>query len=301
MALCGLQIKARCRMMYIVTVLRQMLHGVWGSHMLNQFRESRGRLKEAYRAVSLAEKIAFCAIVAFALGTLVYCVTIGDVTNIVLCLLVIVAMLAPRFLEWLFMVRFSVFFKVFVMCYIACGAILGSVFEFYYLFKNWDTLLHVICGFLMALVGFVALDVLNHHAASHISLASRVLFALTFALAAAVVWEFYEYAVDTFLNFDMQCDTVVHSIKSYLVGDSPLVVDTIDNITEVTINGVDLGLGGYLDLGHIDTMNDMLSNTAGGVLFCVLALTVRKPGSWFSRLFVPAFVWKESTSKEEQN
>ena len=40
------------------------------------------------------------------------------------------------------------------------------------------------------------------------------------------------------LNFDMQCDTVVHSIKSYLVGESPLVVDTIDNITEVTINGV---------------------------------------------------------------
>lgn len=51
-------------------------------------------------------------------------------------------------------------------------------------------------------------------------------------------------------------DTVVHSIKSYLVGESPLVVDTIDNITEVTINGVPLGVDGYLDLGHIDTMND---------------------------------------------
>ena len=62
----------------------------------------------------------------------------------------------------------------------------------------------------------------------------------------------------------MQCDTVVHSIKSYLVGESPLVVDTIDNITEVTINGVPLGVDGYLDLGHIDTMNDMLSNTVGG-------------------------------------
>ncbi len=266
--------------------------------MLNQSKECRGKLKEAYRNISLAEKIAFCAIAAFALGTLVYCATIGDVTNILLCLIVIAAMFALRFLEWLFMVRFSTFFKVFVMCFIACGAILGSVFEFYYLFRNWDTLLHVICGFLMALVGFVALDVLNHHSASHISLASRVLFALTFALGAAVVWEFCEYALDTFLNFDMQCDTVVHSIKSYLVGDSPLVVDTIDNITEVTVNGVDLGVGGYLDLGHIDTMNDMLSNTAGGILFCVLALLARKPDSWFFRLFVPAFTWKKDGAGE---
>ena len=115
-----------------------------------------------------------------------------------------------------------------------------------------------------------------------------------------MVWEFYEYAMDTFLNFDMQCDTVVHSIKSYLVGSSPIVVDTIDNITEVTVNGVDLGVGGYLDLGHIDTMNDMLSNTAGGVLFCVLAIFgVRRPNGIFARTFLPKFSWQDRDKDAE--
>lgn len=266
---------------------------------MGQLKGKRGGIWQAYQQVTLAEIIAFSAVVLFSLGTLVYCVTIGDVTNILLCLLVIAAMFAPRFLEWLFMVRFSTFFKVFVMCYISCGAILGSVFEFYYLFANWDTLLHVICGFLMGMVGYMALDVLNRGSSAHISTASRIFSALTFALAAAVVWEFYEYAMDTFLNFDMQCDTVVHSIKSYLVGSSPLIVDTIDNITEVTINGVDLGVGGYLDLGHIDTMNDMLSNTAGGVLFCVLALFAsRRPHGLFARTFIPTLAGGEKGGRD---
>lgn len=101
---------------------------------MDQSRGKRGNLLQAYRNVTLAEKLAFCAVVLFALATLIYCAGRGDLTNIVLCLLVIMAMLAPRFLEWLFQVQFSTFFKVFVMCYIACGAILGSVFEFYYLF-----------------------------------------------------------------------------------------------------------------------------------------------------------------------
>ncbi len=268
---------------------------------MDQSRGKRGNLLQAYRNVTLAEKLAFCAVVLFALATLIYCAGRGDLTNIVLCLLVIMAMLAPRFLEWLFQVQFSTFFKVFVMCYIACGAILGSVFEFYYLFADWDTLLHVICGFLMGMVGYMAPAVLNRDSYMRISGATRILSALTFSLAAAVVWEFCEYAMDTFLNFDMQCDTVVHSIKSYLVGESPLVVDTIDNITEVTINGVPLGVDGYLDLGHIDTMNDMLSNTVGGVLFSVLAwISSRKPNGLFLRIFTPKLTGNSVCEVSEQ-
>lgn len=268
--------------------------------MLKQFQEKRRSLAQAYQNITPAEKISFCAVVLFALASLCYCTVRGDITNVLICLVVIVMAFAPRFLEWLFGLRFSTFFKVFVVCYIAAGSILGSVFDFYYRFANWDTLLHLICGFLMGMIGYMLLDILNRGESAHISMASRILSALTFALAAAVVWEFYEYAMDTFLNFDMQCDTVVHQIKSYLVGASPVVVDTIDNITSVTVNGVDLGVGGYLDLGHIDTMNDMLCNTAGGVLFCVLAiLSARRPDNLFARVFIPKLTSCENGDTQE--
>ena len=255
---------------------------------MEQIKEKRNGLRQAYQNIPAAEKAAYCVIVLFAAASLVYCAVTGDTKNIFLCLLVIAAIPTPRLLEWIFQVRFSVGFKIFLLCFVAGGGILGSVFDFYRRFAHFDTVLHLVCGFLMGMVGYVALDVLNRNAAAGISMASRLLSALTFALAAAVVWEFFEYAMDTFLNFDMQCDTVVHSIRSYLVSPSQMAVETIDNITEVTINGVPLDVGGYLDLGHIDTMNDMLSNAAGGILYCVaIRLCGGNPKSWFVRTMVP--------------
>ncbi|MEG1593447.1 MAG: hypothetical protein RR350_03475, partial [Oscillibacter sp.] len=38
-------------------------------------------------------------------------------------------------------------------------------------------------------------------------------------------------------------------------------------ITEVALNGQDLGLGGYLDIGIIDTMKDLFVNFIGAAVF----------------------------------
>lgn len=43
----------------------------------------------------------------------------------------------------------------------------------------------------------------------------------------------------------------------------------INDITQVTVNGQDLGLGGYLDIGLIDTMEDLVVNFIGAVVFSV--------------------------------
>ena len=46
-------------------------------------------------------------------------------------------------------------------------------------------------------------------------------------------------------------------------------VVTIPNIQDVVINGESLGLGGYLDIGIIDTMKDLFVNFIGAVVFSV--------------------------------
>ena len=45
---------------------------------------------------------------------------------------------------------------------------------------------------------------------------------------------------------------------------------TLSGITDVTVNGQDLGLGGYLDIGLFDTMKDLLVNFIGAVVFSVI-------------------------------
>ena len=44
---------------------------------------------------------------------------------------------------------------------------------------------------------------------------------------------------------------------------------TIDGITSVQVNGQELGFGGYLDIGLIDTMKDLFVNFIGAVVFSV--------------------------------
>ena len=47
---------------------------------------------------------------------------------------------------------------------------------------------------------------------------------------------------------------------------------TIDNIQSVVIDGVALPVEGYIDVGLHDTMRDMLLETAGALITCVLLL-----------------------------
>lgn len=63
----------------------------------------------------------------------------------------------------------------------------------------------------------------------------------------------------------------------------------IDNIRDVSVNGIGLGLGGYLDIGLIDTMKDLIVNFIGAVVFSVFGyfyVKNRGKGNFVSR-FVP--------------
>ena len=89
-------------------------------------------------------------------------------------------------------------------------------------------------------------------------------------MAVAVLWEFCEFGADTFLGMDMQYDTVVHGLNSYLLGDRVGVIGNISDIESITVNSVLLPIDGYIDIGLIDTMLDMLLETIGAVIACII-------------------------------
>ena len=81
---------------------------------------------------------------------------------------------------------------------------------------------------------------------------------------------------------DMQNDFVVNRITSYYLGTELGQTGVIENITNVTVNGTDLGLGGYLDIGLFDTMVDMIVNFVGAVVFCFAS-----SNETVARVFIP--------------
>ena len=109
------------------------------------------------------------------------------------------------------------------------------------------------------------------------------IFALCFSMAISVLWEFCEFGADTFLGMDMQDDTVITHINSYLLDEGVGVAGSIENIEEVVVNGQVLSVNGYIDIGLTDTMLDMLLETMGAVVVVVIYIACKGKLSVFKK------------------
>lgn len=162
--------------------------------------------------------------------------------------------------------------EITILCFIFAAEILGEVNAFYIVVPNWDTMLHTLNGFLAAAVGFSLVILLNDNERLTFELSPffLALLAFCFSMTIGVLWEFFEFFMDWFFHFDMQKDTVVHAIRTVELDPTRSnKVVAIQGIQEVLVNGKDLGLGGYLDIGLIDTMKDLFVNFIGAAVFSV--------------------------------
>ena len=81
--------------------------------------------------------------------------------------------------------------------------------------------------------------------------------------------------LDLWLGLDTQTDTVIHTIVSATLGRDAGIAEPVTNINDVIVGGRSLGLGGYLDIGLIDTMHDLMIESIGAVI-AAIPVIVRK-------------------------
>lgn len=194
----------------------------------------------------------------------------GNYENVMLCGFTLLLMLVPSFIQLEFRVELPKTLEIIILLFIFSAEILGEIGEFYVKVPNWDTMMHTLNGFLAAAVGFSMVDLLNRSKKYSFNLSPLflALVSFCFSMTIGVLWEFFEFSMDNFFGMDMQKDTVIHTIHSVTLNpDGRNIPVTIDGISDVTINGKSLGLGGYLDIGLMDTMKDLIVNFVGAVVF----------------------------------
>lgn len=207
------------------------------------------------------------------LTVLVRSIWIQKWENAAICVLALCLFLIPSFLERKLKIELPTALEVIIFLFIFAAEILGEINAFYIRFPFWDTMLHTINGFLCAAVGFAMVDILNQNPKIKFTLSPLYLAvaAFCFSMTVGVLWEFFEFSADCFVHTDMQKDTILSSISSVMLDpDGGNKAMTLSGITDVTVNGHDLGLGGYLDIGLFDTMKDLLVNFIGAVVFSVI-------------------------------
>ncbi len=207
------------------------------------------------------------------LGIMILQIFNGNFENVFLCILTLILMILPSVVQATFKVEFPSLLEVIILCFIFAAEILGEISAFYIKFPYWDTILHTLNGFLCAAIGFSLVDIMNRESRIRFEL-SPLFMAITafcFSMTIGVLWEFLEFAVDSICMLDMQKDTVITSIHSTFLDPtkSNHCVDIL-NISEVTIDGKPLQVNGYLDIGLIDTMYDMIVNFIGAFSFSIL-------------------------------
>ena len=201
-------------------------------------------------------------------GTIVSLLRSGDTERLLLAFGTLLFVLIPEILERLLRCKINIVVYLIAVLY-AMGSMMGHCWKFYYTIPCWDKLLHLCGGVMFVILGVYLFERLSHGKANHVS---AVVFALCFSLAISVLWEFVEYGADLFLGMDMQDDTVVSGITSYLLGAEKGMTGSIESIQSVIINGIPLPVDGYIDVGLHDTMLDMLLESIGAFVTCALLL-----------------------------
>ncbi|MBT9683415.1 hypothetical protein [Pseudoflavonifractor sp. MCC625] len=231
----------------------------------------------------------------------------GNFENVFLCILTLILFLVPSFIERKIQIDLPDTLEVIILLFIFAAEILGEIRAYYISIPYWDTMLHTLNGFLCAAIGFSLLDILNRHERLSFSLSPLYLaiMAFCFSMTIGVLWEFFECTMDVFFHLDMQKDTVVNTISSVMLdpngGNVPTAIRGITDVIVVTADGseIPLGLGGYLDIGILDTMKDLFVNFIGAVVFSFIGyFYVKSRGKGrFARRFIPQ-VLPETPSSE---
>ena len=117
-------------------------------------------------------------------------------------------------------------------------------------------------------------------------------------MTVGVLWEFFEFGADSFLKTDMQKDRIVQSISSVSLHPEgkniPVILNNIDRTVIYSHNSSSQSIettipNGYLDIGIIDTMKDLLVNFIGAIVFSILGfLYIKNRDNYkFARNFIP--------------
>ncbi len=206
---------------------------------------------------------------AFLLFSGVYFFILWQVRNAIMSLAFLVFIPAIFLVEYFLHLRCGNIFTAAILA-LASGSILGTCYDVYTAFDLFDIILHGLAGVLFACLGFTLAEKFFGAANDKKRFFGCLLFAISFSLAIAVLWEIFEYTCTVLLGFDMMEDSIVRNIQSYLLAGSHNEVVTLDGITKTIVyygNGKMFVIDGYLDLGLIDTLGDMIICTVGAAVF----------------------------------
>jgi hypothetical protein len=172
--------------------------------------------------------------IALAVG-LVWFFVRRDWENVFLTTTVIALTLLPAFVWRRYRIFVPPEFQLIAAAFVFLTLFLGSARDFYYRFWWWDLVLHLSSGFLLGIVGWIVLFLLiqSDRVPRGITPALVCFFGVTFAVFIGVMWEIFEFTVDSIWP------------EANMMSHETGVADTMHDLIVDTIGASIVGLMGW--------------------------------------------------------
>lgn len=258
------------------------------------------------RVKNIPFMVIWSAFALYCVATFIYFIAIGRGRDSLISVAYFLIVPLICFIEKTLNVRCPIVYTIFLALFILfCH--LGACFNFYYIIPCLDDILHACWGIVFSVVGIVLIKGFLGPAQSKKAVIMYVLFGLGFAMLLSVIWEIWEFTIDRiYPNMDMQQDTIVNQIESFMMypnpqNPSPDNQNTwkVYEIAQTVLYDADGNVigtidGGYLDTGLWDTMMDLIFCFGFVAVFSVI-LSVDWCGRKFIyKHFIPELVSEKS-------
>jgi len=143
----------------------------------------------------------------------------GNWLNCVLIAGIILLTLFPILLKRRLDVFIPPEFELAAILFIFMTLFLGEIHGYYFRFAWWDKLLHTGSGFLLGILGFLLVYVLNEDENVDLNMNPRfvALFSLAFSVSIGAFWEIFEFAMDVTFKLNMQKTGLVDTMWDLIV------------------------------------------------------------------------------------
>jgi uncharacterized membrane protein YjdF len=158
-------------------------------------------------------------------------------------LLIIGITFLPVLLERRFRIFIPPQMQLLAIAFVFAALFLGEVRDYYIRFWWWDVALHTSSGFLLGIVGFLLVHILNEtdRVDVHLRPGFVAFFAFLFALGFGALWEIFEFTMDHVFGMNMQ---------KAMLGDPSGLTDTMWDLIVDAIGALVIAVLGWHYLKH---------------------------------------------------
>lgn len=180
----------------------------------------------------------------------------ASLSNMFLIVLTSVALVVPWFIEVKYKVDIPDATEFIILLMLFFAVVLGFLHGYYEDVKGFDKVTHTLSGVTLSLVAFQVVYFFNRYEKINLTMGPKftAIFAYSFSLALLVIWEFYEFFVDT-IKYMINPNTT-SNMQKYMWSGTPSSFPQ--------------------DYGLYDTMMDLVVGGVGALIVCLVGYYIIK-------------------------